>query len=623
MKRGIGRGFASALALFVLLIAGVLAVASLLSSSPGGGECDGDAFQGSPATARAGLEDLSTVQLANARIVIVEGRRLNRPDQAIVIALAVASQESRFLNYANDGRGHDLLFSQAGIQRSMRLPHEAVGTDHGSLGIFQQQWPWWGSMTDLMDPARAADKFYLSLSQIPGWETMPVTVAAQRVQRSAYPRAYADDEVLARRLLGTAMPESENAAMTTDFTTRCTDVTAPGTVSFPLPNTARYIDQRNWGHSAGVWSHGHTGTDLSAPCGTPVLAATSGTIVIRTDQPWAGRWLVQVSTGERRLTTWYGHMRTLNVAQGQTVAAGEEIGEVGDLGNATGCHLHFEVHPRGGSIYEDNVDPSVWLASHVGRGSDGGAPAPTESSFTLATFNTLGASHTRAAGKHPEMPSGAARTRGLVELLDRHSIEIAGFQEFQQPQYRTFVQLAGSRYAAYHPPSDTENSVVWLRDRWSLVRAQTLAIPYFDGRERHMPVVTLRSLSSARQVTVVNVHNPADTRRFPGQAAWRTTAVTREIEAVRQLTAEKTGPIVVTGDLNDRRDAYCRFVRSGVVTAPTSPVSGATCEPPASSGIDWIFASDGIDLSTSNFWRTGVVGQISDHPLVTASVTLE
>ena len=62
-----------------------------------------------------------------------------------MIALATASQESGFTNYANDGRGSDLAFDQLGIERSLLLPHEAVGTDHGSVGVFQQQWPWWGN----------------------------------------------------------------------------------------------------------------------------------------------------------------------------------------------------------------------------------------------------------------------------------------------------------------------------------------------------------------------------------------------------------------------------------------------------------------------------------------------
>ena len=53
------------------------------------------------------------------------------------------------------------------------------------------------------------------------------------------------------------------------------------------------------------------------------------------------------------------------------------------------------------------------------------------------------------------------------------------------------MQLAGSRYDFYRPPGDTENSVVWRRDRWSLVRAETLTIPYVDGHLRQMLIVTL------------------------------------------------------------------------------------------------------------------------------------
>jgi hypothetical protein len=88
------------------------------------------------------------------------------------------------------------------------------------------------------------------------------------------------------------------------------------------------------------------------------------------------------------------------------------------------------------------------------------------------------------------MASGVQRTRGLVALLDKHAIDIAGLQEVQTPQYRTFVRPAGRRYGAYHPPGDTENSVVWRRDRWTLVQAQTLGIPYFNATPRRMPILT-------------------------------------------------------------------------------------------------------------------------------------
>jgi murein DD-endopeptidase MepM/ murein hydrolase activator NlpD len=54
-------------------------------------------------------------------------------------------------------------------------------------------------------------------------------------------------------------------------------------------------------------------------------------------------------------------MEALLVTDGEQVKAGQPIGVVGQEGNATGCHLHLEVHPTAGSIYEDDTDPAGWL----------------------------------------------------------------------------------------------------------------------------------------------------------------------------------------------------------------------------------------------------------------------
>ncbi|MFJ9314210.1 peptidoglycan DD-metalloendopeptidase family protein [Pimelobacter simplex] len=137
-------------------------------------------------------------------------------------------------------------------------------------------------------------------------------------------------------------------------------------VVYPVP--AKYIgtDNHNWHETGPYWSNWHTGTDFSAPCGTTVYAAHAGTIEIDTSQGWAGPQLVKVTTGAGSLTTWYAHMQSINVSRGQTVAAGEPIGQVGKEGNVSGCHLHFEVHLKNGSIYgPDNVDPSTWLAENA------------------------------------------------------------------------------------------------------------------------------------------------------------------------------------------------------------------------------------------------------------------
>lgn len=140
---------------------------------------------------------------------------------------------------------------------------------------------------------------------------------------------------------------------------RANAVTAP--VTTPLAR-GTYTDLHNFGARSDHWTRWHTGSDLAAPCGTPVRAATAGMVIVETGVGWSGPWLVKVTTGTGRLTTWYGHMQGLTARGGQIVHAGDQIGYVGAMGNATGCHLHFEVHANGGGMYQDNVDPSLWLA---------------------------------------------------------------------------------------------------------------------------------------------------------------------------------------------------------------------------------------------------------------------
>ena len=99
--------------------------------------------------------------------------------------------------------------------------------------------------------------------------------------------------------------------------------------------------------------HFHTGVDLAAAAGTPVLAAADGVAVVGTGGPCGIHVLLEHSGGEESL---YCHLSALMVGQGQLVGAGQQIGSVGASGFATGPHLHFEVHSSGRL-----VDPAAWL----------------------------------------------------------------------------------------------------------------------------------------------------------------------------------------------------------------------------------------------------------------------
>ena len=93
---------------------------------------------------------------------------------------------------------------------------------------------------------------------------------------------------------------------------------------------------------------GHTGVDLRAPKGTPIMAAAGGVVIAAS---YAGSYgnLIKISHGAG-LETWYSHCDTMSVSIGEEVAQGQIIATVGNTGNARGYHLHFEVRRNGAAV---------------------------------------------------------------------------------------------------------------------------------------------------------------------------------------------------------------------------------------------------------------------------------
>jgi murein DD-endopeptidase MepM/ murein hydrolase activator NlpD len=106
------------------------------------------------------------------------------------------------------------------------------------------------------------------------------------------------------------------------------------------------------------WGVQHLGIDIAAAIGTPIYAATSG--VVRRAGPADGFGLAVYIQGDDGAVTVYGHVNRYFVQAGQRVGAGQQIAEVGNRGQSTGPHLHFEVHPNG-AMYSGAVDPAPWL----------------------------------------------------------------------------------------------------------------------------------------------------------------------------------------------------------------------------------------------------------------------
>jgi hypothetical protein len=119
-------------------------------------------------------------QMANARAIIKTGQDLKLPPRAWVIALATSMQETHLKNYGNLGHRND----------------------HDSLGLFQQRpSSGWGSPAQIVNPHYAATKFYKALVHVKNWNKLPLTVAAQKVQVSAFGDRYAKWESQAASLI--------------------------------------------------------------------------------------------------------------------------------------------------------------------------------------------------------------------------------------------------------------------------------------------------------------------------------------------------------------------------------------------------------------------------------------
>ncbi|MGY1795100.1 M23 family metallopeptidase [Geodermatophilus sp. SYSU D00525] len=108
------------------------------------------------------------------------------------------------------------------------------------------------------------------------------------------------------------------------------------------------------------WGTMHQGVDIAAPIGTPVFAPEGGVVLQAGPASGFGQ-AVYVQHDDGSITL-YGHVNRFFVSAGQVVTAGQQIAEVGNKGQSTGPHLHFEVHE--GGLYASRVNPMPWLQAH-------------------------------------------------------------------------------------------------------------------------------------------------------------------------------------------------------------------------------------------------------------------
>jgi hypothetical protein len=203
-------------------------------------------------------------QAVNAATISAIGTSRDMPERAVAIALATALQESGLRN----------------IQHG----------DRDSLGLFQQRpSQGWGTRKQIMDPTYAAGVFYEHLAKVPGYSRLPLTVAAQRVQHSGFPQAYAKHEPDAT-LLAAALTGRAAATLTCQGRPAATPAGGPAPVRAALARDfGRDVLQEA---GATVGAEGSSASPAPAAPASPKAADRTVTVPVR-EESTAGTGVVR------------------------------------------------------------------------------------------------------------------------------------------------------------------------------------------------------------------------------------------------------------------------------------------------------------------------------------------
>lgn len=187
------------------------------------------------------------------------------------------------------------------------------------------------------------------------------------------------------------------------------------------------------------WGSMHRGIDLAGPDGTPIYALADGVVAEAGPAGGFGQWIIiDHLIGGEKVSTVYGHMwpKGVLVSTGDEVKAGQHIADVGNNGESTGPHLHFETWQGGRLTGGTEMDPTPLLDSAVEPGAAGAGPAPAPPANKPAA---------------PRPPSG--------DLPDLASYGLGGEGGFQRDTVRLARVIAaefGDRLntiGGYRPPS--------------------------------------------------------------------------------------------------------------------------------------------------------------------------
>jgi exonuclease III len=271
----------------------------------------------------------------------------------------------------------------------------------------------------------------------------------------------------------------------------------------------------------------------------------------------------------------------------------------------------------------DVTDPTVPSAP---------ADASPATDLTIASFNVLGSNHTINSRRYA---SGVRRMGGVLRLLRRHEVDVVGFQELQFDQRASFLARTAGTFGLYSPTRvrvdgtavlgtvDPDNSIAWDASQWRLVYGTQVTIPYFNGRLRAMPVVMLQNLQTGMNAWFADFHTPATNRRHRGQDGYRAEAI-RIIAEVGDQLRRGSYPVFITGDMNERAEAFCPIVGDGHLRAARGGwVRKGVCNAGRPWYVDWVFGSRKVAFSGYVEDRSRLDRRITDHPVIVSEASLD
>jgi murein DD-endopeptidase MepM/ murein hydrolase activator NlpD len=359
-----------------LVVVVVVVVAVVVVFGGGGGD------EGAPVAERGCERQAPAVPVLDSgpRVAALTAEQTGHARTIVQVAASLSARE---------GLGPDATRRAAVIGIMTALQESTLRNldygDRDSLGLFQQRAAW-ASAGERTTPSASATMFYTGghagqrgLFDIRGWQSMALWQAAQAVQVSAFPTAYARWERTARAtvaaLLGGGTDPFPGTAAASPAANggldlgpaACDDrpgaaggdaspVTAAQAWSSPLP-AGSFTSTSPFGWRVHPilrdWRL-HTGQDLGAAQGTPVTAVAAGRVV--TAGPNGGYGNVVIVQHDGGVQSYYAHLSQIVVPAGARVRSGQLVGRVGSTGLSTAPHLHLEIRRSG-----QPIDPAAFL----------------------------------------------------------------------------------------------------------------------------------------------------------------------------------------------------------------------------------------------------------------------